>query len=58
MAATVGVDRTPTLLVACNGEPGTAEKFEGEFKSGPVTDFLNKFAGGRKCASAVKVGCL
>jgi protein disulfide-isomerase A6 len=55
MAAKFGVDKAPTLLVACNGDPATAERFEGEFKSGPVLDFLNRFASGRKCASAVKV---
>ena len=55
MAAKVGVEAAPTLLVACNGDPNTAERFEGEFKSGPISDFLSKFAGGRKCATAVKV---
>lgn len=55
MAAKFGVEAAPTLLVACNGDPNTAERFEGEFKSGPITDFLSKFAGGRKCATAVKV---
>ncbi len=55
MAAKFGVEAAPTLLVACNGDPATAERFEGEFKSGPITDFLSKFAGGRKCATAVKV---
>ena len=60
MAAKFGVEAAPTLLVACNGDPALAERFEGDFKSGPVTDFLAQFAGGRKCASAVKVwlGCV
>ena len=55
MAAKFGVEAAPTLLVACNGDPNTAERFEGEFKSGPISDFLSKFAGGRKCATAVQV---
>ncbi|CAL8467437.1 g6975 [Coccomyxa elongata] len=55
MAAKFGVEAAPTLLVACNGDPKTAERFDGDFKSGPITDFLSKFAGGRKCAAAVKV---
>lgn len=55
LAAKFGVEKLPTLLVACNGDPGSTEAFQGDFKSGPVTDFLNRFAGGRKCASAVKV---
>ena len=55
MAAKFGVEAAPTLLVACNGDPKTAERFEGDFKSGPITDFLSKFAGGRKCATAVNV---
>ena len=55
MAAKFGVEAAPTLLVVCNGDPNTAERFQGEFKSGPISDFLSKFAGGRKCATAVKV---
>ena len=55
VAAKFGVTQAPTLLVACNGSPDTAERFEGEFKSGPIADFLAKFAGGRKCAAAIKV---
>ncbi len=55
MAGKFGVEAAPTLLVACNGDPNTAERFDGDFKSGPITDFLSKFAGGRKCAAAVKV---
>lgn len=55
VAAKFGVTQAPTLLVACNGSPDTAERFEGEFKSGPIGDFLAKFAGGRKCAAAIKV---
>lgn len=57
-AAKFGVDSAPALLMVCNGDPATAERYEGEFKSGPIRDFLSKYAGGRKCASAVKVGLL
>ena len=57
-ASKFGVDSAPALLMVCNGDPATAERYEGEFKSGPIRDFLSKYAGGRKCASAVKVGPL
>lgn len=56
MAAKFGVEAAPALLVVCNGDASAADRYVGEFKSGPVTDFLLKFAGGRKCASTVKVG--
>ncbi|CAL5222385.1 g4741 [Coccomyxa viridis] len=55
MAANFGVDTAPALLVVCNGDPTTADRYDGEFKSGPIRDFISKYAGGRKCASAVKV---
>ena len=55
MAANFGVDTAPALLVVCNGDPATADRYDGEFKSGPIRDFISKYAGGRKCASAVKV---
>jgi thioredoxin-like negative regulator of GroEL len=55
IAAKFGVSAAPALLVACNGDPETAERFSGEFKSEPIRNFLAKFAGGRKCASAIKV---
>ena len=55
MAAKFGVDKAPALLVVCNGDPATADWFDGEFKSGPIRDFISRYAGGRKCASAVKV---
>jgi hypothetical protein len=57
-AARFGVDSTPALLLVCNGDTATAEGYKGEFKSGAIRDFLSKYAGGRKCASAVKVGHL
>ena len=55
MAAKFGVDKTPALLMVCNGDPATAERYEGDFKSGPIREFISKYAGGRRCASAVKV---
>lgn len=55
MAAKFGVEKTPALLMVCNGNPATAERYEGEIKSGPIREFISKYAGGRKCASAVKV---
>ena len=58
MAAKFGVDKAPAVLMICNGDPSTAERYEGEFKSGPIRDFISKYAGGRKCASAVKVTSL
>ena len=54
-AAKFGVDTAPALLVVCNGDPATADRYDGDFKSGPIRDFISKYAGGRKCASAVKV---
>ena len=55
MAAKFGVEKAPALLMVCNGDPATADKYDGEFKSGPIRDYISKFAGGRKCASAIKV---
>ena len=55
IAAKFGVEQAPALVVACNGDPETAERYQGEFKSEPIREFLAKFAGGRKCASAIKV---
>ena len=58
MAAKFGVEKAPALLMICNGDASTAERYEGEIKSGPIRDFISKYAGGRKCASAVKVTSL
>ncbi len=58
MAAKFGVDKAPALLMICNSDVSTAERYEGEIKSGPIRDFISKYAGGRKCASAVKVTSL
>ena len=58
MAAKFGVDKAPAMLMICNGDPSAAERYEGEFRSGPIRDYISKYAGGRKCASAVKVTSL
>ena len=58
LAAKFGVEKAPALLMICNGDASTAEHYEGEIKSGPIRDFISKYAGGRKCASAVKVTSL
>ena len=55
IAAKFGIDQAPALVVACNGDPETAERYRGEFKSEPIRNFLATFASGRKCAPAVKV---
>ncbi|KAL0050174.1 hypothetical protein WJX82_005825 [Trebouxia sp. C0006] len=49
------VDSYPSLLAICNGDESSAQRYEGEFKSGPITSFLEKFSDGRKCNSMVKL---
>jgi ARMET, C-terminal len=50
-----GEGRFPTLVAVCNGDPSSTEVYSGKLKSEPITSFLNKFAGGKKCSSMVKL---
>lgn len=43
------------MVAVCNGDPATNEVYKGELKSEQIASFLNKFAGGKKCNSMVKL---
>lgn len=47
----------PSLLAICNGDASSIQQYEGDFKSGPIISFLEKFSDGRKCNSS-KFTCL
>ena len=44
--------RYPALLAICNGEESSIQRYEGDFKSGPITKFLEQYSGGQKCSSS------
>ena len=48
----------PTLLTICNGDPATAQRYSGELKSEPLTQHLQKYAGGKKCSAGGARGLL
>lgn len=54
LSAIFGVTKFPTLVAVCNGSPTSAEVYSGEMKGDAIRDFLNGFAGGRRCRSAIK----
>ena len=47
LAKRFGVSATPTLLAVCNGDEAAVERYEGEFKAGPIGAWLERFAGGK-----------
>ncbi|KAL3131807.1 hypothetical protein ABBQ38_007523 [Trebouxia sp. C0009 RCD-2024] len=49
------VDTYPALLAFCNGDESTMQRYSGEFKSAPISSFLDQFSGGKKCSSMVKL---
>ena len=45
----------PALVAFCNGDPEPAATFNGRMKPDAIESWIYGFAGGRKCASLVKV---
>ncbi|KAK9816828.1 hypothetical protein WJX72_005531 [[Myrmecia] bisecta] len=50
-----GVTSYPCLLVVCNGDADTMERYQGDFKSEPIGRFLQQFADGRRCSQVMKL---
>ena len=57
LAKRVGVSAAPTLLAVCNGDEAAVERYEGEFKAGPIGAWLERFAGGKCVAQPMHAIC-
>lgn len=44
--------RYPALLAFCNGDESSMQRYASEFKSAPISSFLDQFSGGQKCNSS------
>eukprot|EP01024_Parvocaulis_polyphysoides_P040237 TRINITY_DN36561_c0_g3_i5.p1 TRINITY_DN36561_c0_g3~~TRINITY_DN36561_c0_g3_i5.p1 ORF type:complete len:313 (-),score=52.23 TRINITY_DN36561_c0_g3_i5:136-1002(-) len=49
------VTNFPTILAVCNGDRKSVEVHVGEMKSGAIKRFLEKFSGGKKCRSSIRL---
>ena len=57
LAKRFGVSAAPTLLAVCNGDEAAVERYEGEFKAGPIGAWLERFAGGKCVAQPMHAIC-
>lgn len=46
----------PTLIAVCNGDEELTQRYSGEFKSAPISKFLDMYLGGGKCSQGMQVG--
>ncbi len=45
----VGVSEYPTLVVVCNGDLGSVERYRGQPRAEPMSRFLDEFVAGKRC---------
>lgn len=55
VASQFNITKYPTILAICNGDVDAQITYDGPLKPAKIRRFLDEFAGGKKCARAIKL---